>query len=267
MSRALTIAGSDPSGGAGIQADLKVFTDLGVYGLSVITAVTAQNSKGVQKVVKMPPRAITAQIDSVTTDIGADACKIGMLYAYQAVNEVAERIRRREIRNVILDPVIYAKDGTRLLLARGVYRMKRALIPLCTLVSPNLVEAGELSGITVTDLESAKEAARVIHGFGARFVLIKGGHFEGEPVDLLYDGESFMEYSGKRIEGKSMHGTGCIMSAAIAAELAKGSTVPDAVRFAKCYVASAIESSIKLGRGGLWYFSGVRDTANIPLDR
>jgi hydroxymethylpyrimidine/phosphomethylpyrimidine kinase len=256
VKRVLSIAGSDSSGGAGVQADLKVFADLGVYGLSVITAVTAQNSRGVQKVNKVPPRIVAAQIDSVTRDIGTDACKIGMLYSEQNVSTVAERIDRREIPNVVLDPVIYAKDGTRLLLSKAVQRMRRALIPRCTLVAPNLREAAELSKREVTDTESAKEAAKAIRDLGCRFVLIKGGHLEGEPIDLLYDGEGFIEFTGKRIADKSLHGTGCILSAAIAARLALGDSVPDAVKSAKDFVASAIKNSVKLGKGGLWYYSG-----------
>lgn len=256
LKRALTIAGSDSSGGAGIQADLKVFADLGVYGLSAITAVTAQNSRGVQKVNSVPPRIVSAQIDSVTTDIGVNSCKIGMLFAHQLVAVVAERIERRSIPNVILDPVIYAKDGTRLLLAQGVRRMRRFLIPKCTLVAPNIVEAAELSGRPVNDLNDARDAAKTIFDFGTPYVLIKGGHLEGEPVDLLYDGSSFTEFPGYRIADRSLHGTGCIMSAAIAARIALGDNVVDAVAFSKEYVTAAIKNSVKLGKGGHWYFVG-----------
>lgn len=256
MKRALTIAGSDSSGGAGIQADLKAFAQIGVYGLSAITAVTAQNSLGVQKVNKVPPRIVAAQIDAVARDIGTDACKIGMIYSEQVVSVIAERIERRKITNVVLDPVIFAKDGSRLLLARGVDRLRKELIPRCTVVAPNLAEAAELAKREVADLEDAKEAAKIIRGFGAKYVLIKGGHLEGDPIDLLYDGEEFTEFRGKRIEGKSLHGTGCIMTAAIAARLALGDTVPEAVKFAKGFVASAIEASVRLGKGKMWYYPG-----------
>lgn len=258
MISVLTVAGSDPSGGAGVQADLKVFADLGVYGLSAVTAVTAQNSTGVQKVNTVPPRIVAAQIDSVTRDFGVKACKIGMLYAYQVVGVVAERIERRDIPNVVLDPVIFAKDGTRLLLAKGVTRLRRWMIPRCTLVSPNLVEAGELTKREVVTLNDAKEAARIIHDFGAPYVLIKGGHLEGEPIDILYDGEGFVDYPGKRVEGRNMHGTGCVLSAAIAGRLALGDSVPEAVRFAKDYVEFAIKNSVMLGKGELWYYTGGR---------
>lgn len=251
MKRALTIAGSDSSGGAGIQADLKVFADLGVYGFSAVTAVTAQNSRGVQKVNKVPPRIVAAQIDASVRDFGVDACKIGMLYSHQVVSVVAERLRRREIPNVVLDPVIFAKDGQRLVSSAGVSRMKREILPSTLLVAPNLEEAEVLTGRS-----DREDAARALHDMGAKFVLIKGGHLEGEPVDLLFDGERFTEYHGARVEEKTLHGTGCILSAAIAAKIALGDAVPDAVAFAKGFVASAINKSIRLGKGRMWYYAG-----------
>jgi len=253
---ALTIAGSDSSGGAGIQADLKVFADLGVYGLSVVTAVTAQNSLGVQKINKVPQRIVAAQIDSVVRDMGVDACKIGMLFSEEIVSRVAERIVRREIPNVVLDPVIFAKDGSRLLLARAVQRMRQELIPKCLIVTPNLVEADELAKIQVTDLDSVKEAAKRIHDFGPNYVLIKGGHLDGEPVDMLYDGSQFVEYRSERVEGPTMHGTGCVFSAAITARLARGDSVQDSIKFAKDYIVASIKKSVKLGKGQMWYFTG-----------
>jgi hydroxymethylpyrimidine/phosphomethylpyrimidine kinase len=256
MKNVLTIAGSDPSGGAGVQADLKVFADAGVFGFSAVTAVTAQNSLGVQKINKVPPRIVAAQIDSVARDFTIDACKIGMIYAYQTVDTIAERIKRRDIHNVVLDPVTHAKDATRLLQERGIGRMKRVLLPLCLLVTPNLDEASELTGQSVTDIASAKEAAKAIFGFGTKYVLVKGGHLADEPIDILFDGESFIEFSGKRVEGKSMHGTGCILSAAVAARIAIGDSVPKAVEFAKDYVVRAMKNSLELGKGHLWYFAG-----------
>ncbi|HOK53760.1 MAG TPA: bifunctional hydroxymethylpyrimidine kinase/phosphomethylpyrimidine kinase [Armatimonadota bacterium] len=256
MKLALTIAGSDSSGGAGIQADLKVFADLGVYGLSVVTAVTAQNSLGVQKINKVPQRIVAAQIDSVVRDMGVDACKIGMLFSEEIVSRVAERIVRREIPNVVLDPVIFAKDGSRLLLARAVQRMRQELIPKCLIVTPNLVEADELAKIQVTDLDSVKEAAKRIHDFGPNYVLIKGGHLDGEPVDMLYDGSQFVEYRSERVEGPTMHGTGCVFSAAITARLARGDSVQDSIKFAKDYIVASIKKSVKLGKGQMWYFTG-----------
>lgn len=253
ITRVLTIAGSDPSAGAGVQADLRVFERLGCYGMTVVTAVTAQNTLGVQKVHKVPPRIIAAQIDSVMRDIGVDACKIGMLYAEQAVDTVAERIHRREIPNVVLDPVIAAKDGTRLLSSKGVERMKRRLIPQCLVVTPNAVEAGILVGMKVRTLGDLREAVQVIRDMGCRYVLAKGGHLEGEPVDILFDGNEFTELSGFRIEAAPVHGTGCAFSAALTARIALGDDVPSAARFAKDFVANLIKSAVKLGKGSLLF--------------
>lgn len=256
LKRVLTIAGSDSSGGAGVQADMRVFAEMGVYGMCAVTAVTAQNSLGVQKVEKIAPRIVAAQIDSCVRDIGVDACKIGMLYSHQIVNSVSERLRRREIKRVVLDPVTFAKDGTRLLLSKAVDCMKRQLLPLCELVAPNLEEAGLLSGIEVKDVSSAVDAAKAIFAMGSKNVLVKGGHFAGEPVDILFDGENVHRFSGRRIEGRVMHGTGCVLTAAIAARLALGESVYDAVKFAKDYVEQAIRSSVELGKGRLYYFNG-----------
>lgn len=251
IARALTIAGSDSSGGAGIQLDLKVFERLGVYGLSAITAVTAQNTLGVRKINRVPPRIIAAQIDSVARDIGVDACKIGMLYHETAVDMVAERIHRREIPNVVLDPVIFAKDGTRLLSAQGVRRMIRWLIPRALVVTPNVPEAEILSGVRIRGIEQVEESAAAIHGFGCKYVLIKGGHLPGEPIDVLYDGREFTRLTGVRAEGTPVHGTGCAFSAALVARIALGDSVPDAAVFAKDFVAELIKSAVKMGKGSL----------------
>ncbi|MDO8684310.1 MAG: bifunctional hydroxymethylpyrimidine kinase/phosphomethylpyrimidine kinase [Armatimonadota bacterium] len=258
MKRVLTIAGSDSSAGAGIQADLKVFAQLGVYGMSAVTAVTAQNSRGVQKIYKVAPKIVAAQIDSVVRDIGADACKIGMLYSPQVVDLVAERIERRDIKNVVVDPIVFAKDGTRLLSARAVSRMINDLLPRATLVAPNVAEAELLSGIKVTDPQSAAMAAEQISKFGPDYVLIKGGHLDGEPIDVLFDGQSAREYRGERVAGPPMRGTGCALTAAIAALLAQGHSVQDAVAFAKQFVASAIAHAVKLGKGKVSFYTGTQ---------
>ena len=249
--RVLTIAGSDSSAGAGIQIDLKVFERLGVYGTAAVTAVTAQNTVGVRKIHKVPPRIIAAQIDSVVRDMGADACKIGMLYDPTAVDVVAERIRRREIPNVVLDPVIAAKDGTPLLTSKGIQRMKRFLIPRALVVTPNAHEAAVLSGVRVRKFDDLKEAAAAIRGMGCKYVLAKGGHLKGDSPDVLFDGKEFVELPGVRIEGPPVHGTGCAFSAALAARIALGDSVPDGVRFAKEFVAELIKSAVKLGKGNL----------------
>jgi hydroxymethylpyrimidine/phosphomethylpyrimidine kinase len=250
---ALTIAASDSSGGAGIQADLAVFREIGVYGLSVITNVTAQNSLGVHKVCKVAPNIIAAQIDDITRDFTVSACKIGMLYSPQAVELVAERIHRREIPNVVLDPVMNAKHGEVLLTIPAMKRMKCWLIPKVTLITPNAAEAEILTKIAVTNVETAKEAALALVEMGAKYALVKGGHIKGDPVDVLYDGQNFTEFPGKRID-KNMHGAGCALSSAIAARLAMGDNITEAISFAKDYVSKAIENSIKLGKGNLDYF-------------
>lgn len=249
--RVLTIAGSDSSGGAGIQLDLKVFERLGAYGTSVVTAVTAQNTSGVQKIHKVPPRVIAAQIDSVARDIGVDACKIGMLYSPTAVDVVAERIDRREIPDVVLDPVIAAKDGTLLLSHKGVERMKRSLIRRALVVTPNVREAEVLSGISVRCVDDLKRAAEAVLNLGCKYVLAKGGHLAGGPVDVLFDGNEFLELPGIRVEGPPVHGTGCAFSAAIAARVAFGDAVPDAARFAKDFTAELVRSAVKMGKGNL----------------
>lgn len=251
IAKALTIAGADSSGGAGVQLDLKVFERLGVYGLSAITAVTAQNTLGVQKINRIPPRIIAAQIDSVVRDIGVDACKIGMLYHPTAVEVVADRIHRREIPKVVLDPVLAAKDGTPLMTSKGIRWMMRRLIPRALVVTPNVPEAEILAKMSIRSAEQVEEAARKIHDLGCKYVLIKGGHLEGEPVDVLYDGAELVRMPGVRTEGPPVHGTGCALSSAMAARIALGDSVPDAARFAKNFVAELIKSAVKLGKGSL----------------
>jgi hydroxymethylpyrimidine/phosphomethylpyrimidine kinase len=255
---ALTIAASDSSSGAGIQADLAVFRELGLYGVCAVTNVTAQNSQGVRHVSKIPPRIIATQIDSVTRDYTVGACKIGMLYSPQAVSMVAERIRRREIPNIVLDPVMQAKHGETLLTLPAVKRLRWKLLPLVVLVTPNAGEAEALTGIPVVDRSSARDAAKALVDMGAKHALVKGGHIldaSGQVVDVSYDGVDFGEYPCERIE-KNMHGTGCVLSAAITARLALGDPLFAAIVYAKQFVTKAIEQSIRLGKGGLDYFVG-----------
>jgi len=254
MKVAITIAASDSSCGAGIQADLAVFRDIGVYGVCAVTNVTAQNSMGVHKVSKVAPRIVSAQIDAVTRDFEVSACKIGMLYSPQMVNLVSERITRREIPKVVLDPVMKAKNGEVLLTEPAIKRLKRWLVPKVTLVTPNAAEAEALTGIAVTNRDTARDAAKALVEMGAKAALIKGGHIEGEPIDVFYDGNDFAEFPGKRL-AKNMHGTGCVLSAAIAARLALGDDLHAAIAFAKEYVTQAIERSVKLGKGKMDYFN------------
>ena len=249
MKRILTIAGSDSGGGAGIQTDLKTITVLGGYGMSVITALTAQNTVGVQAVFELPLEFIERQIDSVIEDIGVDAVKTGMLSNSAIVSLVASKIKQYRLKRVIVDPVMVAKSGDPLLKEEAQKALREELIPLAFVVTPNVPEASVLAGFKVKNLDTMKEAARSIYDLGARNVLVKGGHLKGEIVDLLFDGETFYEYLTQRIPTKNTHGTGCTFASAIATELAKGNTVQTAVKRAKAFITTAIQFSLPLGKG------------------
>lgn len=251
MYRALTIAGSDSGGGAGIQADLKTFAALGVYGMSALTAITAQNTVGVQGVFELPADFVGLQIDSVVTDIGVDAVKTGMLANAEIIAVVAAKVREHDLPNLVVDPVMVAKSGDALLREDARETLVRELIPLAKVLTPNLHEARALSGIEIESLEEMREAARAIHELGAQNVVVKGGHLpgSGESVDILYDGRDFIEFTAPRIETRNTHGTGCTFASAIAAELAKGKSVPEAVRAAKEFITMALRHSLPLGRG------------------
>jgi len=246
---ALTIAGSDSGGGAGIQADLKTFAALGVYGTSALTAVTAQNTVGVRAVEEAPPALVAAQIDAVLEDIGADAAKTGMLSSAAIVAVTVGRIRAHGIARLVVDPVMVAKSGDRLLREDAVRALRTDLLPLALVVTPNLPEAETLAGVTIGSRADLEDAARRIAALGPRYVLIKGGHAPGDPIDILYDGRAFREYPGARIATTSTHGTGCTLSAAIVAYLARGLAVEDAVGRAKEYVVAAMCAASPLGRG------------------
>ncbi len=247
---AMTIAGSDSGGGAGIQADLKTFAALGVYGVSAITAITAQNTLGVTAIHEVPTAVIAAQIEAIITDIGADAVKTGMLASSAVINTVARELKRHRVQRLVVDPVMVAKGGDRLLQEEAVEALRTVLLPLATVVTPNTPEAEVLTGMTIRTNEDAREAARRILGMGARSVVVKGGHLEGaEAVDTLYDGNSFREYRSPRFPTKNTHGTGCTFASAIAAGLAKGLSVPEAVAQAKAYVTSAIKADLQIGHG------------------
>jgi len=245
----LTIAGSDSGGGAGIQADLKTFAALGVYGTSALTAVTAQNTVGVRAVEEAPPALVAAQIDAVLEDIGADAAKTGMLSSAAIVAVTVGRIRAHGIARLVVDPVMVAKSGDRLLREDAVRALRTDLLPLALVVTPNLPEAETLAGVTIGSRADLEDAARRIAALGPRYVLIKGGHAPGDPIDILYDGRAFREYPGARIATTSTHGTGCTLSAAIAAYLARGLAVEDAVGRAKEYVEAAMRAASPIGRG------------------
>jgi hydroxymethylpyrimidine/phosphomethylpyrimidine kinase len=247
--RALTIAGSDSGGGAGIQADLKTFAAFGVYGMSAITALTAQNTMGVQAVVELEVEFISAQIQSVVLDIGVDAVKTGMLSSAPIISRVAGDLRRLGIEKLVVDPVMVAKSGDRLLRPDAVEVMITELFPLALVVTPNLHEASALTGLKVENLEGMKKAAVRLKEFGPRYVIVKGGHLEGSPLDLLFDGSGFKEYSTIRHQTPHTHGTGCTYASAIAAGLARGFTVEQAVKQAKDYITGAIEKGLAIGKG------------------
>lgn len=250
LKQVLTIAGSDSGGGAGIQADIKAMSANGVFAMSVITAITAQNTEEVTDVFELPPSVIAAQIDAVFDDFEVAAVKTGMLSSATIVETVAKMLKPQEVVNLVVDPVMISKSGHTLLKPDAIEAVKKQLFPLALLVTPNVHEAQQLSGIRITSLAEARRAAKVIHGFGCQHVLIKGGHLIAErATDLLYDGRFFHVYKGEFIETPHTHGTGCTYASAIAAHLARGSSVVDAVQSAKTYVTEAIRHSLAIGHG------------------
>lgn len=250
MYQALTIAGSDSGGGAGIQADLKTFAALGVYGSSVLTAITAQNTLGVTAVHEIPTAVIDAQLDAVMTDIGAGAVKTGMLSSSAIVRTVAEGVRRHGLTKLVVDPVMVAKSGDRLLREDAVNALREELLPLALVVTPNIPEAETLAGMTIVTEEDRREAARRIAAFGPRYVVVKGGHTSGEPVDYLFDGVRLLPVAaGPRVDTPHTHGTGCTFSAAITAGLARGLAVEPAVTAAKAYITAALRAAYRIGAG------------------
>jgi hydroxymethylpyrimidine kinase/phosphomethylpyrimidine kinase len=249
MKRILTVAGSDSGGGAGIQADLKAITVLGGYGMSVITALTAQNTVGVQGVHPVPEEFIRMQMESVLSDIGADAAKTGMLATPGIVRTVAEVLKRYEVSPLVVDPVMVAKSGDHLLAVEARETLQKVLLPMAFIVTPNIPEASVLCGFPVGTVEDVREAARKIHGMGPRHVLVKGGHLKGAAVDILFDGCSFQAFESPRLDQRNTHGTGCTYSAALATLLAQGLSVPEAVGAAKQFITRAIASGLNIGSG------------------
>ena len=249
VAKALTIAGSDSGGGAGIQADLKTFMALNVYGTSVLTAVTAQNTLGVQAVVELPPEFVAQQFDSVLSDIGAHAAKTGMLSAIPLVQMVSQKIQEHQLRQLVVDPVMVAKGGHPLLREEARRVLTETLLPLALVVTPNLHEASLLAGMEVNDRTSMEEAARRIKALGPVWVVVKGGHLEQEACDLLFDGQSFRAYVSPKLDTICTHGAGCTFSAAITAGLAKGQDVAEAVATAKTFVTQAMTAGFLIGHG------------------
>ena len=246
---AMTIAGSDSGGGAGIQADLKTFAALGVHGTSALTAVTAQNTQRVTEVLELPVGLIRAQIDAVVDDIGVQAAKTGMLSSAAIIEAVATAIEQHGITNLVVDPVMVAKAGAKLLRDDAVDALRTRLMPLAAVVTPNLPEAGVLLGRAVESLDERRQAARDLLAMGPRAVVVKGGHAGADAVDVFYDGVQMVELDAQRIETANTHGSGCVFSAAITARLAGGSAPLEAVRAAKLFITRAIAEAIEVGHG------------------
>lgn len=251
MNKALTIAGSDSGGGAGIQADLKTFQERGVFGTSAITALTAQNTLGVHGVFPQSLEAIEAQIEAVLSDIGADAVKTGMLFSADIIRLVSRKLKEFQVSNIVVDPVMIAKGGAALLQEEAIKALKEDLLPIATVITPNLPEAAKILGVAeMTTVEQMEEAASALHKLGPTYVVLKGGHLkEGNAIDLLFDGAEFVRFENERIDTQHTHGTGCTFAAAIAAELAKGKSIRDAVDCAKQFIHSAILHSLHIGSG------------------
>jgi hydroxymethylpyrimidine/phosphomethylpyrimidine kinase len=248
--RALTVAGSDSGGGAGIQADLKTFALLGVWGTSAITAVTVQNTRGVEGFAEVPPETVAAQIRAVVSDIGVDAAKTGMLASREIVEAAATALQETGVPNLVVDPVFVSKHGHALLHPSAVEALRARIVPLATVVTPNLPEAASLAGVEVVDRDGMRRAGAAILELGAGSVLVKGGHLEDGPADDLLvtpEGEAWLE--GERLPTTHTHGTGCVLSAAIAAWLARGEPLEDAVRRGKAFVTEAIGHALAIGHG------------------
>jgi hydroxymethylpyrimidine kinase/phosphomethylpyrimidine kinase len=250
LPRTLTIAGSDSGGGAGIQADLKVFFALGCHGLSALTALTAQNTVGVSGIYPVQPDFVVAQIDAVATDIGVDAAKVGMLATARIAEAVADAVRANGIDHLVVDPVFISKSRDRLLEDDAVSALREKILPLAEVVTPNLYEAGGLLGREIGTIDDMRSAAEQLAALGPNTVLVKGGHLAGDrAIDVFFDGSSVTDIDGVRYDTEDTHGTGCALSAAIAARLAHGDEIVDAVRYAKDFVAGAIRHGIRIGKG------------------
>lgn len=249
MKKLLTIAGSDSSGGAGIQADLKTFSAHGVFGMSVITALTAQNTQGVFAVQDISRDMIAAQIKAVFEDIEVDGVKIGMVSQIPTIEVIAEGLRLYAPQIIVVDPVMVSKSGYHLLNPEAESALIRELLPLATVVTPNIPEAEVMTKMTIRTLSQMEDAAKMIQQMGAKNVLLKGGHMEGASTDILYDGQSFKYYTAARIATKNTHGTGCTLSSAITSNLALGYPLHEAVSRAKDYITIAIEHALDIGKG------------------
>lgn len=249
MYTALTIAGSDSSGGAGIQADLKTMTAHGVYGMSAVTALTAQNTQGVTGIMEVTPEFLGEQMDDIFTDIFPDAVKVGMVSSSRLIEVIGDKLSRYKAVNIVVDPVMVATSGSRLIDREAVRTLKERLIPMADLLTPNVPEAEILSGMTIDSPQAMEQAARFIGESCGCAVLCKGGHSQNDANDLLYRNGTMKWFAGKRIENPNTHGTGCTLSSAIASNLAKGMDLETAVEKAKVYLSGTLEAMLDLGRG------------------
>lgn len=249
IARALTIAGSDSGGGAGIQADLKTFMARNVFGMSAVTAVTAQNTLGVEGFHPIPLDMIEKQIDMVISDIGVDAVKTGMMGTADVIQLVARKLKEHSIEKLVVDPVMIAKGGAKLLEDDATQAIIEHLLPLATIVTPNIPEAEVILDAKIETIDDMIEAAKKLVSLGAKGAVVKGGHFDGDPIDIFYDGSEARAFPGKRVETRHTHGTGCTFAACIAAELAKGASLERSVETAKAYITAAITEELGLGQG------------------
>ena len=249
MKTCLSIAGSDCSGGAGIQADIKTFSANGCYGMSVIVSIVAENTSRVISIQNVKQSMIEDQIDAIFEDIKVDGVKVGMLPNAAIINTVAKKLHQYQPKLVVVDPVMLAKDGCALMKPEALKTLRKEIIPLTYLLTPNIPEAEVITNRSITSLEDMRAVACDIHQMGAKNVLIKGGHLPGEAIDLLYDGNEYYTFSNERIHTKNTHGTGCTLSSAITANLAKGEKIKDAVRLGKEYITKAILHSLSIGKG------------------
>ncbi len=249
MRKALTIAGSDPSGGAGVQADLKTMSALGVYGMSVIVSVVAENTARVISVEDISPRVISDQIDAVFEDIFPDAVKVGMLSSEEVMRTVAAKLAEYRPQHIVIDPVMYAKNGAPLMQEDAIDALISLIVPVATVLTPNIPEAEKITGMKISTIDDMKKAGEKIVSMGAKAALVKGGHYIGDASDVLFDGSDFHIYTTKRINTKNTHGTGCTLSSAIASNLALGYPLPESIKRAKDYVTGAIEHALDIGKG------------------
>jgi hydroxymethylpyrimidine/phosphomethylpyrimidine kinase len=250
IKKALTIAGSDPSGGAGIQADLKTFSELRVYGMAVVAAMTAQNTLGVTAVEPVAAGFVAQQLDAVLTDIPPDATKTGMLLTAGVIEAVAQKLKQHGVRNLIVDPVMVSTSGTVLMNPDAMTVFREKLLPLSSLVTPNINEAQSLTGLKIHSASDMEKAAAEMHKMGARSVLVKGGHLpEGDAIDVLFDGNTYLQLRSLRLSVRHTHGTGCVLSASITAYCALGKPLQEAIALGKEFVTNAIRNGLEIGSG------------------